>query len=64
MNVKNLCLMAHKKSENSEVYTLDPRVKPSYKQLSKAFSEMHIDALDSLKKIYLQRNLFQNLKRR
>ncbi|KAI5424815.1 hypothetical protein KIW84_030847 [Lathyrus oleraceus] len=41
----NLYLMAHKKSEDSEVYNFDPEVKPSYKQLSKAFSEMHVDAL-------------------
>lgn len=53
----NIYLMAHKKSENSKVYTFDPEFKFSYKQLSKAFSEMHADALYDFKKIYFQKKL-------
>lgn len=53
--------MTHKKSGHSEVYSFDPEVKPSYKKLSKAFSEMHADALDAFNKISLQIKLISKL---
>lgn len=53
--------MAHKKSKDSKVYTFDPEVKPSYKQLFKAFSEMHAYSLSAFKKISLQRKLISKL---
>lgn len=55
--------MAHKKSEDSKLYSFDPEFKPSYKQLSKAFSEMHAYALSAFKKNSLQRKLILKLKK-
>lgn len=59
----NLFLMVHNKSEDSEVYTFDLEVKPSYIQLSKAFSEMHAGALDDLKKFSLQIKLISKVEK-
>lgn len=55
--------MEHKKSEDSEVYTFYPEVKPSYKQLLKAFSEIYAEALDSFKKISLRRKHISKFKK-
>lgn len=52
--------MAYNKSEDSELYTFYPKVKPYCKQFSKAFSEMHAD-VDDFKKIYLQRKLISKI---
>lgn len=59
----NLWFMVHKKSEDFEVYTFNPKVKPSYKKLSKDFSEMHAYALSVFKKISLQIKLISKLEK-
>lgn len=58
-----MCLMTHKKSEDSTIYSFDPKVKPSYKQLSKAFSEMHAYTLSAFKKTSLQNKFILKLKK-
>lgn len=55
----NLYLMAQKESEDSHVYSFDPKNEPSYKELSKAFDEMYADSLNSLKKIFPKEYYFK-----
>lgn len=59
----NLCLMEHDKIEDSEVYTFDPKFKPSYKELSKDFSEMYAYTLNTFKKISIRRKLISKLEK-
>lgn len=60
--VTNLCLMARHKKKDAEVSDSDTYYLPLCNELSKAFHEMHDDALKAFKKFPLGRKIFLNFK--
>lgn len=57
MTRAHVCLMAHHKEKYLEVSDSNSHFKPSYDQMSKAFREMHTNALNDIKKTSLQKEM-------